>query len=143
MTKRHRLLWGLIIFGLVLTGESMGQTSPQDIKGGGPGTLYNPQTVVTVAGIVVSMTTPTAHPKLPYLVYLTLQTKEGPITIFLGPSFYVDKLPLQIKALDKIQVTGSKINWEGSPVIVAAEVKKGDKVIKLRDPNGVPIWSGH
>jgi hypothetical protein len=49
---------------------------------------------------------------------------------------------VQIKVLDRIQVTGSKIMWEGSPVILAAEAKKGDDVLKLRDPNGVPVWRG-
>jgi len=48
---------------------------------------------------------------------LTLKTEAGKITVFLGPDLYVDKLPVQIKILDKIQVTGSKISWEGKPVI--------------------------
>lgn len=89
------------------------------------------------------MTPPPVNPGLPYLAYLTLQTGEGKIAIFLGPSLYIDKLPVHIKVLDKIQVTGSKFMWEGSPVIIAAEVKKGDTALKLRDPNGVPVWSGH
>ncbi len=76
------------------------------------------------------------------MVYLTLQTTEGKITIFLGPSLYINKLPLQIKVLDKIEVTGSKITWEGSPVILAAEVKRGKDILRLRDPNGIPVWSG-
>ncbi len=142
MTKQHQILVGFIILTLALTGESWGQTGPQDVKGSGSGGLYNPQSVVTVAGTVVSITPSPGKPGLPYLVYLTLQTGEGKISIFLGPSHYVVKLPVQIKVLDRIQVTGSKIRWEGSSVILAAEVKKGDKVLKLRDPYGVPVWSG-
>jgi hypothetical protein len=141
MLKRHRFWVGFIILFLALTGESWGQTGPQEVKGSGPGGLYNPQSVITVAGTVVSITPSSAKPGLPYLVYLTLQTGEGKISIFLGPSHYVDKLPERIKVLDQIQVTGSKINWEGSALILAAEVKKGDKILKLRDPNGVPVWS--
>ena len=142
MTKRHRLLVNLIILGLMLGGVSWGQTVPQEGKDSGPGGLYDPQTLVTVAGTVVSTTPAPVKPGLPYLVYLTMQTGKGKLTIFLGPSHYVDKLPVQIKVLDKIQVTGSKVMWEGSRVILAAEVKKGDKVQKLRDPDGVPVWSG-
>jgi hypothetical protein len=143
MTRRHWLLVGLTIFSLALAGASWGQTSHRDGKGGGPSGFYNPQTVVTVVGVVVSMTPPPVKQGMPYLVYLTLQTGEGKVTIFLGPSLYLDTLPMQIKILDRIQVTGSKITWKGSPVILAAEVKKGDQVLKLRDPNGVPAWSGH
>jgi hypothetical protein len=142
MTKQHQILVGFIILCLALTGASWGQSGPGEEKGGGPGGLYDPQSVVTVAGTVVSITPSPGKPGLPYLVYLTLQTGEGKITIFLGPSLYFDKLPVKIKVLDRIQVTGSKITWEGSSVILAAEVKKGDTVLKLRDSNGVPVWSG-
>ena len=99
--------------------------------------------MVTVAGTVISKTPPQVKQGLPYLVYLTLQTTGGKTTIFLGPSLYIDKLPVQIKVLDRIQVTGSRITWEGSPVILAAEVKRGKDILKLRDQNGVPVWSGH
>jgi hypothetical protein len=142
MTRRQRLFVGLSILSLLLAGVSWGQTGPREGKGGGPSGLYNPQTVVTVSGVVVSMTPPAVKSGLPYLMYLILQTGEGKITVFLGPNLYVDKQPVQIKALDRIQVTGSKVTWEGAPVILAAEVKKGDQVLKLREPDGAPVWSG-
>ena len=141
MTKWHWLLVNIFILCLMLGGAAWGQTAPQEVQGSAPGGLYNPKTVVTVAGTVVWMTPSPVKPGLPYLVYLTMQTGEGKINIFLGPSLYINKMPLQINMLDHIQVTGSKIMWEGSPVILAAEVKKGDKVQKLRDPNGVPFWT--
>lgn len=141
MNKRQRFLIGLIILFLALARVYWGQTDPSEEPGGGPGSLYNPQSVVTVAGTAVSMTPPNVRAGLPYLVYLTLQTGEGKITIFLGPSHVIDKLPVQIRVLDRIQVTGSKITWEGSPVILATEIKRGDAVLRLRDANGVPVWS--
>jgi hypothetical protein len=142
MTGRHRLLVGLIICSLALAGISWGQTDAREGKGGGPSGLYNPQTVVNVAGVVVSMTPRPVKQGLPYLVYLTLQTDAGKVTVFLGPSLHIDKMPVQIKVLDRIQVTGSNVIWEGEPVILAAEVKKGDQVLKLRTPDGVPAWTG-
>ncbi len=134
MARKHGLLVGLIILSLFWAGVSWGQS--------GPSNLYDPQAVTTISGVVVSLTPPQAEAGLPYLAYLTLRTEKEKIKVFLGPSPYVDKLPVQIKALDKIQVTGSKITWKGKPVILAAEVKKGDQVLKLRDPNGTPVWSG-
>ena len=142
MIRLHRLLVGLSILTLVLAGVSWGQTGPQGGKEGESGGQYNPKTVVTVSGVVVSKTRPAVQQGLPYLVYLTVQTEEGQIAVFLGPSLYVDQLPVEIKALDRIQVTGSKVMWGGKPVILAAEVKKGDQVLKLREPNGNPLWSG-
>ena len=143
MAKRHWLPVGIFILCLMLGGVAWGQTAPQEAQGSGPGGLYNPSTVVTVTGTVVSTTLSPVKSGLPYLVYLTMQTGEGKINIFLGPSLYIEKMPFHVNMLDRIQVTGSKIMWEGSPVILAAEVKKGDQVQKLRNPNGVPLWSGH
>jgi hypothetical protein len=37
---------------------------------------------------------------------------------------------------------GSRITFAGKPAIVAAEVKKGDQVLKLRDESGTPLWRG-
>jgi hypothetical protein len=142
MAERQWLLVSIFVSCLALVGAAWGQTAPQEVRGSSPGGLYNPKTVVTVAGTVVSMTPSPVKPGLPYLVYLTMQTGPGKINIFLGPSLYIEKMLLHINLLDRIQVTGSKIIWEGSPVILAAEVKKGDQVEKLRDPDGVPLWSG-
>ena len=142
MTRLYRFLVGLSILTLLGTGLSWGQTGPRKGQGGGPSNLYDPQTVTTITGVVVSLTPPQAEAGLPYLAYLTLQTEKEKIKVFLGPSLYIDKLPVKIKVLDKIQVTGSKVTWEGKPVILAAEVKKADQVLKLREPNGTPIWSG-
>ncbi len=142
MNGLKRLLVGLGIFTLVLAGVSWGQSGPGGRQGGGAVGHYDPQTVVTISGVVVSLTPPQAEAGLPYLAYLTLRTEKEKIKVFLGPSLYVDKLPVKVNVLDKIQVTGSRVMWEAKPVILAAEIKKGDQVLKLREPNGTPVWSG-
>jgi hypothetical protein len=42
---------------------------------------------------------------------------------------------------DQVQVKGSRVTFAGKPAIIAAEVKKGDDVLVLRDENGLPAWS--
>jgi hypothetical protein len=49
---------------------------------------------------------------------------------------------VKIEPKDKVEVTGSRITFDGKPAIIAAEVKKGDEALKLRDDNGFPVWSG-
>jgi hypothetical protein len=39
-------------------------------------------------------------------------------------------------------VTGSVIDSDGNSFLVARELKKGEKVLKLRDEQGVPVWAG-
>jgi hypothetical protein len=41
-----------------------------------------------------------------------------------------------------VEVTGSRVTLEGKPAIVAAKVKKGSEVLKLRDETGRPLWGG-
>jgi len=139
MIRPLRLFLALNLLIVLLAAPSWGQ--PGSKSGSGPGGLYHSDTVVTLTGIVIAKTPPSAR-GLPQLVYLTLRTTSGKITVFMGPDLYVDKLPIQIHNLDEIQVTGSKITWEGRPMILAAEIKKGNQVLKLRDQNGVPVWSG-
>lgn len=142
MTRLYRLLVGLGIFTLLGAGGAWGQIGTRDGPGAGPSGLYDTQTVTTVSGVVVSLTPPPAEAGLPYLAYLTLRTEAEPIKVFLGPSLYVNKLPVQVKVLDQIQVTGSRIMWEGKPVILASEVRIAGQVLKLREPSGTPVWSG-
>ncbi|MDI6852119.1 MAG: hypothetical protein QME75_00745 [Deltaproteobacteria bacterium] len=42
---------------------------------------------------------------------------------------------------DRLEVTGSRITYQGNPAIIASEVKKGDKALKLRDAQGIPAWA--
>ena len=71
-----------------------------------------------------------------------LQTEKETIEVHLGPAGYLEKQALQIAANDTITVTGSRVMLGGKPAIIAGQIKKGDEVLKLRDENGVPAWSG-
>jgi len=46
----------------------------------------------------------------------------------------------QIAALDRIEVTGSRVDLDGKPGLVAQKVKKDGQVIELRDQTGRPLW---
>jgi len=75
-------------------------------------------------------------------VHMTLKTDKETISVQLGPSWYIENQDVKIEAKDKVEVKGSRITFDGKPAIIAAEVKKGDEVLKLRDDNGFPLWSG-
>ena len=46
----------------------------------------------------------------------------------------------KIETNDTITVTGSRVTIDGKPAIIAAQVKKENEVLKLRDENGIPAW---
>jgi len=104
--------------------------------------MYNPQTVETLTGEVVRVDKFTPGKRMSYGVHFTLKTEKETIPVHLGPSWYMEKQAVTIAAGDKVEVTGSRITYEGKPTIIAGEVKKGGQVLKLRDAAGVPAWAG-
>jgi len=110
-------------------------------RGGGYGPIYNPKTVVTVSGEVVSVEKIAGQGRS-YGVHLRLKTAKETVPVHLGPGWYLEEQGFQVKPKDKIEVKGSRVTIERKPAIVAAEVKKDGKVLKLRDGNGFPLWGG-
>ena len=77
-----------------------------------------------------------------YGVHLTLKTEKETLLIEVGPGWYVEKQPVKIQAKDTLEIKGSRVASQGKPAMIAAEIKKGDQILKLRDGNGIPAWSG-
>ena len=102
---------------------------------------YDPKTVETIEGKVLSVEKTTPTKNRGYGVHLILQTDKETIPVHLGPARYIDKQTPKIEANDTITVTGSRVTVDGKPAIIAAQIKKGNEVLKLRDDNGVPVWS--
>jgi hypothetical protein len=114
--------------------------------GWGPGTPYNrmydPTTVETVSGEVISVSRITPRKGMSAGIHMNVKTDKETISVQLGPSWYLENQDVKIEPKDKVEVKGSRITFEGKPAIIAAEVRKGDEVLKLRDDNGFPVWSG-
>lgn len=103
--------------------------------------LYDPKTVQKIAGEVISVEK-LATGRGSSGIHLHLKTEQGMVVVHLGPSWYLDNQEAQIVAKDKVEITGSQVTLDGAPVLIAAEIKKADGVLKLRDANGVPLWAG-
>ena len=104
--------------------------------------MYNPATVETISGTVESVDKITPMRGMYYGIHLQLKTDKETIAVHLGPGWYIERLDTKIEKGDNIQVKGSRVTMMGKPAIIAAEVKKGDSVLKLRDENGFPMWAG-
>lgn len=104
--------------------------------------MYDPKTVGTISGEVISVDMITPMKGMSQGVHLTLKTYKEIISVHLGPWWYIENRDIRIEPKDKIEVAGSRITYQGKPAIIAAKVKKGDEVLKLRDENGLPVWAG-
>ena len=102
---------------------------------------YDAKTVTTIEGKVLSIEKTTPAKRRGYWIDLMLQTGNEVIAVQLGPAWYIDKQTPRIVANDTIRVTGSRVTMDGRPVIVAADVTKANELLKLRENNGIPIWS--
>jgi hypothetical protein len=126
---------------LLLASLASAQGGPAGSGGGGP-RIYDKTTVETIAGEVVRVEKFAPGKKAAGGVHLVLKTDKEEIAVHLGPRWYVEEQAVEIAAEDRIEVRGSRISIDGEPAILAAEVKKGDQVLKLRDDAGLPLWRG-
>jgi hypothetical protein len=114
--------------------------------GWGPGSIYDriydTNTVETINGEVIAVDKMTPAKGMSYGVHLILKTGKDSVSVHLGPAWYIENQDIQIEPKDTIEITGSRIVFKGKPAIIAAEVRKGHELLKLRDDNGIPVWSG-
>jgi len=147
--KKFRILVGVIsIISLLVATEPFAQSWKgwRGSGGWGRGTqyqrVYDPATVETISRIVESVDETTPMRGMHYGIHLLVKTDKETISVHLGPGWYIERLDTKIEKGDKVQVKGSRVTIGGKSAIIASEVKKGDAVLKLRDDNGIPVWSG-
>jgi hypothetical protein len=110
--------------------------------GGSYQRMYNAATVETISGEVVSVDKFTPMKGMNYGIHLMVKTGDGDVSVHLGPAWYIERLDTKINKGDTVEVKGSRITINGKPAIIAAEVKKGETVLRLRDDKGMPVWAG-
>ncbi len=131
----------LLVLALLLPGAAWAQPGAGPWGPAAYGRIYNPATVQTVTGQVASVDR-VAWGRRAQGVHLTLKTGQETLTVHLGPSWYVDQQPLKLAQGDQVEITGSRVDFQGGQVLIAREVKKGGQVLTLRDAQGVPRWAG-
>ena len=104
--------------------------------------MYDPKTVEAIRGEVVSVETFTPMGGMSGGMHLMVKTDKETVPVHLGPEWYLENQDTKIEPKDTVEIKGSRITFDGKPAIIAAEIKKGEEVLKLRDANGYPAWSG-
>ncbi len=104
---------------------------------------YDPAKSEVVSGQVVSLDQVDSQ-KCPSGQGVMLKVNSGntAMSFYLGPQWYLDKQTLKIAPGDTVEIKGSKTARDDGNVFIAAEVKKGSEVLKLRDESGAPVWMG-
>jgi hypothetical protein len=143
--KKSMLLLGVVLFVGVFTAGVLAQPqekspSPQ---GWPMGQMYNPKTVETLDGKIESLEKVTAgRMDVPARVLLKLKTDKETVTVYLGPDWYLEKQKAKLAPGDFVQVKGSRITMDNTPVILPNKITKGSDVLEFWDEQGMPRWRG-
>ena len=106
------------------------------------GKMYDPSTVTSIRGKVMHIEQFTPMGGMRSGVCVAVQTDKVTVSVHLGPAWYLENQDIKIEPGDKVEVRGSRVTFAGKPAMIAAEIKKGDHILKLRDEKGIPAWSG-
>ena len=104
--------------------------------------FFDPESITTINGVIRSVGIFTPEWGAAAGLKLTVEIGEGELAVVhCGPEQYALQRLMNFKPNTHITVTGSKTQIGGSSVIMACEIKAGDKLLLLRDYLGEPEWN--
>jgi hypothetical protein len=118
------------------------QAVPPERGGPGTGPMYDPDTVTTLRGTASAVTVMPARGGRMGGMHLTLASDGQTTDVHLGPTWFLQQEGFEVAKGDSVEVTGSVSDAAGDRFLIAREIKKGQKTLKLRDEQGIPAWSG-
>ena len=130
---KQAIIISLVFTGLLFSGHLFGQRGNQNSN-------YNPGTVEVLKGEIMKIDTVNSGGRSSGIHILLKSGKEN-IPVHLGPGWYLSGKNFLLKINDQVEVKGSRITYNNAPAIIAAELKKGNQTLKLRNENGFPLWS--
>lgn len=105
------------------------------------GDHFNAQSVQTISGRVESVEEKDKEGKGEVVVLMVKTTGNETLKVKLGPKSHVEAQNLEFKENDQVEVTGSKVMIDGKQCIIATEVRKDGRTLRLRDASGKPTWT--
>lgn len=110
--------------------------------GAGAGRRYDLDSVTTLSGTVTDVAVVSRRVGRAGGVHVVFQSGEAAHEAVLGPSWFLEREGLRLAKGDSIEVTGSLVDTDGTDVLIAALIKKGEQSVRLRDEQGAPAWAG-
>jgi len=137
--------WSLIIFALalmvVLCATAAPAFSAQSSPAGVTVPKYDPATEAVFKGTVVEVKDRQCPVSGGLGSHVILKLADGStIEVHLAPTKFVKTYELVFAVGDQLEVTGSKVKFEGVDTIFAREVKRGNDDFVFRDKDGKPVW---
>ncbi len=107
--------------------------------------LYDPRSVQTVRGQVIGINEVAPFEGKTPGIDITLRPEGGgpQIIVHVGPNWFVTREDFPLRLHEIIEVTGSLVTFEGTPTMIASNIKAAGRTYTFRDmKTGMPEWSG-
>ena len=131
--------WSVMFLILALTVAMAPAVAAQKTAPGVP--KYDPTTEAVFKGTVQEVTDRQCPVSGGMGSHVLLQLGDGTtIEVHLATTKFLKTYELVFNKGDEIEVTGSKVKFEGVDTIFARQVKHGNDTYVFRDKDGRPVW---
>jgi len=119
----------------------------QNWDGWGPdsryGSLYDPNRVSTMAGVVESVRFGSPMGDMGRGMLVRVRTREGRrLQAHLGPTWFAQQTDISLNPGDEVTLTGSNAQVEGREMLMVREMTTAQRRLQLRENDGTPVWGG-
>lgn len=104
--------------------------------------LFKKNSIERIEGTIVRTDTVTPMRGMDPGVVIVVKDGDRNIPVHLGPEWFIRHQQDKFTDGDRVQVTGSRVDLDGKPVVLATQVRMGGRTLTLRNENGVPVWDG-
>lgn len=104
--------------------------------------MFDPATVETVKGVIARIDTVQSRRGPSKGLHLQLQMADATLPVHLGPTWFFADQSFAFATDDSLTVRGSRVTMGGADALIAAELRRGDQSLQLRDETGRPVWRG-
>jgi DNA/RNA endonuclease YhcR with UshA esterase domain len=102
---------------------------------------YDKSTEVKVSGVVTDVKDYDCPISGTLGAHVSIQPEQGPaIEVHVAATKYVKNYEMVFAKGDKVEVLGSKVQFNGADAIIAREITRGQDTFTFRDGNGKPLW---
>jgi hypothetical protein len=131
---------------LLVSGGVSAAVAQSTGKGPQGSPMYDVKTETTLTGTVENVETVTGKGGRGRQglggTHLLLKTDKESIQVHVGPTAYLTEKGITLAKGEALEILGSRVTIGDDPVLIAKQIKKGDKTWTLREASGRPLWSG-
>jgi hypothetical protein len=145
---KSKLLFVLLL-SLLLTATAAAQKAPESKsfvpkpaatpKPSGP--AYDLATEATFKGVVEEVKEVPNSCMGETGLHVMLKTSNGTVEIQVAPVEFLKMMEVAISQGDKLEIVGSKVIKDGSPLILARSINRDNNEMIVRDNKGAPVWT--